>query len=89
MTISIKGMTLPNGVSVRSTKTMTVFDRNGKKVILKGKRIEVTSYIKDLKKNVTKLTEKQIESGHLGKVRAVGFVDTAVHLAKFLKRYFR
>ena len=88
MTISVKGIALPTGVSVRSTKTMTVFDRNGKKLILKGKRIEATSYIKTLKR-LKKLTDKQILSGHLGKVRAVGIVDDAVHLAKFLKRYFR
>lgn len=86
----LEGLTLPKDVEQINRKTATIFKRNNKKAILKGKALEITNPIKELGDRVRKYSEQEIEKCHLGSVQAViTGVKDCVDLNKILKVYFK
>jgi N-acetylneuraminic acid mutarotase len=88
-TINLKELTVPAGVTMTEKKTAIIFIRGEKKAVLKGKALEVTNVIKDIKR-ITAYSAEIIEKCHLGSIRGViaGVKDTA-DLQAILTKYYK
>jgi len=86
----LEGLELPADVERVDRKTAIIFKRGGKKAILKGKALEVTSCLKELGKRIRQYTGEEISKCHLGSVSGIiaGVSDVA-DLNKILKVYFK
>lgn len=86
----LEGLELPNDVERIDRKTATIFRRNNKKAILKGRALEVTSCLKELAKRTKQYTGEEISRCHLGSVSGIiSGVKDVVDLNKILKVYFK
>jgi uncharacterized protein YlzI (FlbEa/FlbD family) len=88
--IIVSEISLPQNVEVLQKKTATIFIRNSKKFVLKGRAGEVTNRIKELGTRLEVYSDNIIEKCHLGTTRGVvrGIQNTK-DLQVLLNKYFR
>lgn len=80
---------VPVGVEVAEHGTYHAFSKNGRKVVVKGYRVEGPSMLKQLSKIMKPVSADEAKKLHLGKVRAMGRIKDEAQLSSVLHAYFR
>lgn len=77
--IIIKDLKLPKAVEIKECKTCSVItNANGNKWYLKGKTLQITQPLAELKDRIEKFSKEVIAKGHLGHVTCfIKVTDTA------------
>ncbi|MDD5649691.1 MAG: hypothetical protein PHF86_04625 [Candidatus Nanoarchaeia archaeon] len=80
---------LPNHISSNTTKHFVFFkDKDGKKVCLSGKKVQLLHFNPEFGVKFIEVSEKEAKDKHLGKMRCIGIVSDEYELLILLSKYF-
>jgi len=91
--MDLTNIQVPTHVTVINRPSYTrLEDANGKILIVKGKRVEFSSPLKELSSKVTGwviLQAEEIKRRHLGPIKATGYIKEVTEIVSIVKVYFR